>query len=227
MVNFLLKENNQLKGQVYEEVTKKKIASPSSNKRKKGSAKRRRNDESIISKQSQDPKSDIRDILSEKMNRRRLETLSKSQERSFEKYGDINIQRINGTPSPYKEVRKTVIIKNQKDYLNKFENESASKSPNKYFNKQPIKPQDVSISPQTRQNIEGNKAILNDYRRISPVANLKAVKSPEKSQKSTERVVKSTERVQKSTIQKSPEPESAQKEQSIRELREKYNQLMR
>ena len=91
MVNFLVKENNQLKGQVYGEVTKKKIASPPSNKRKKGSAKRRRNDESIISKQSQDPKSDIRDILSEKMNRRRLETLSKSQERSFEKYTDINI----------------------------------------------------------------------------------------------------------------------------------------
>lgn len=50
MVNFLVKENNQLKGQVYGDATKKKIASPASNKRKKGSAKRRRNDESIISK---------------------------------------------------------------------------------------------------------------------------------------------------------------------------------
>jgi hypothetical protein len=46
------------------------------------------------------------------MKLRRLETISKSQERSFDKYQEVNIQKINGTPSPYKEVRKSVIIKN-------------------------------------------------------------------------------------------------------------------
>ena len=140
MVSILIKENNDLKGEVYGDLTKKKIASPPSGKRKKSSAKRRRNDDSVVSKRSQDPKSEIRDILSEKMKLRHLETLSKSHERSFDKYQDITIQRVNATPSPYKEVRKSVIIKNQKDYLARLgneqvSNESTSKSPNKYFNK--------------------------------------------------------------------------------------------
>lgn len=79
MVQFLVKENNDLRVQVYGDGVKRKVTSPPSGKRKKGSAKRRRNEvETIISKQTNDPKSDIKDILSEKMNRRRLETLSKS-----------------------------------------------------------------------------------------------------------------------------------------------------
>jgi hypothetical protein len=92
-VAYLLQENSDLRGQVegiYGDVMSriKRVASPTSKKRK---SKRRRHEDTQVSKQSQDPKSDIKDILSEKMRTRQQQSLSKSVDRSYEKYQDISI----------------------------------------------------------------------------------------------------------------------------------------